>query len=419
MVDKSRWMGPGDQTYDYFTEITNTGYDDLERAREDIYKAQGDGITREPKRWPATQAAALIGRSGSWLRDADPENASKNASGHAVWSLDRLLAIADQIGTRYVRPANTAAFVIALAKFKGGVGSSSNCSHIAHGLAMRGLKVLVIDFDPQGSSTQVVGGYVPDTQVTEEDLPNEALIRDPALVMRPDSQVVKSTYFHGVDLICGNSYLNKLDQHLTMTTHTNKPDGTSLHPVERLNTMLSHIKDQYDVVLIDCPPTLGSLTSNALYAADGIITSLRPELFDRASLVSFTESLAAFTEQTNKEYRYMRILLSQSTDGLPTPGPGNSRATTNAQKAEDVRQGHRRNEFYIRDLYGDAVMNNMMSFSTAISKSVGEFSTVFAHPRHLGSKQSWDRGVDIATRVVDEVFEDLKVLWEDEAEQNA
>lgn len=411
-TESGKWLGPGEQTEEYLTQITEAGYDILEDARSEVYSLEESGSNRPAKLYPAGQAAAILGRSVGWLRDIDPENPIRNGSGHTAWPLKRLMAIAQKIdGLIYRRPGELEAITIAMAKFKGGVGNSCNTAHLAHGLAVKGLRVCVVDLDAQASLTAVLGGLIPDIHLEIEDLPIEALIRDPSLITDPEIGIIKKTYFHNVDLICANSYLNRVEQHLSSYHHGTISDESGLNPAERLKVMLSYIKKDYDVILLDCPPTLGTLTTNALEAADGIISSVRPEAFDRTSLVSFFDTVQGHTEITGKTYDYLRILISQSRDGLPSAGPDNAIVNIAGLKEEDVREGHRRNEFKLRRDYGDAIMKSTMSWSPAFGQAIGRFSTVFSAQKRIGSRSSWDRGVEIAQKVVDEVYSDLKDIW--------
>ncbi|MHA7924947.1 AAA family ATPase [Marinobacter salsuginis] len=412
-TESGKWLGPGEQTDEYLAQITEAGYDILEDARSEVYSFEEAGSNRPAKLWPASQAAAILGRSVGWLREVDPDNPIRNASGHTAWSLKRLMAIADRVGgLLYQRPPGTRALILAMAKFKGGVGNSCNAAHIAHGLAIKGLKVLAVDLDAQASLTAVLGGLIPDIHLEIEDLPNEALIRDPSVIANPDMGVIKPTYFHNVDLVCANSYLNRVEQHLSSYHHGTLSDESGLNPAERLKVMLSHVEQDYDVILLDCPPTLGMLTTNALEAADGIISSVRPEAFDRTSLVSFFDTVQGHAEITGKNYDYIRILISQSRDRLPLAGPDNAQVNVSGMKEEDVREGHRRNEFKLRRDYGDAIMKSTMDWSPAFGQAIGRFSTVFSAQKRIGSRSSWDRGISIAQSVVDEVYSDLKAIWE-------
>lgn len=401
------WMGPGENTYDYFCNINDRGAENLLELRNEQNITRGDGHHRHERTWGASQAAEMIGRSSNWLRENDPDS-PKNASGHARWSLERINKLRAQTGTLYTRPAGTNAFTLAMAKQKGGVGNTTNCLHLAHGLAMKGLKVLIVDFDPQHSATQVGGGLVPDLELEDDDLPIQILLENPAGILDPTCKVVRGTYFHNVDLIPANSSLNDLELKLIAQYQGRSDCKSDIAPEYRLAAVLSYIKNCYDVVLIDCPPTLGMNTMNGLLAADGVITSLRPELLDRASLVAFTDGLAALCSNADKEFDYFRILISQYLDGITTTKTGEVRGS-----------GHQKTETTLRQLYGDAVMGAMMYHSKEIGAAATSMSTVLANENPVGSRGAYKRALSIVANVVDEVFNDLTIMWAREGDEDA
>jgi len=408
MTNSEKWLGPEENAYDYFTAINEAGMDELVAIRNENNERKGDGKHRAERTWGSTEASILVGRTPEWLRQNDPD-VPKNGAGKGRWSLKRILELMDKAGTRYVRPMNSRALALAMSKFKGGVGNTTNTIHIAHGLATKGLRVLIWDQDGQATLTQAAGGVVPDLELEDEDLPLYAMEKDPKAILDPDRPIVQGTYFHNVDLVPANSALNELEMKLvTQYLKIGEAPETDISPEYRMKAILEYIKDFYDVILIDCPPTLGINTMNGLLAADGIITSVKPELFDRASLVAYTDALAALCDNHNKDFSYFRILISQFQDGIRTDRSGTVRGS-----------GHQAGEQALRRIYGDAVMYNMMHHSKEISKASSELSSVIANDKAVGSKKARDRAVnDVVYPVVNEIFEDLKMIWEAEREDD-
>lgn len=404
MQKRNKWMGPGEKTYEYLVDINSRGADELVNIRDDINKSRGDGQHRNERTWGAQQAAEMIGRSAQWVRDADPD-VPKNAAGHGRWTLGRIIQLMEQAGTLYLRPDGSRAFVLAMAKFKGGVGNTTNTLHLAHGLAMKGLRVLIWDWDAQASATQGGGGLIPDLELTEDDLPVEILESNPAGIVEPGCAVVRGTYFHNVDLVPANSALNELELKLITQFLGSEESQTEIGPQYRMAAVLEYIKSHYDVILIDCPPTLGMNSMNGLLAADGVITSLKPELLDRASLVAFTDALAGLCSNYDKTYDYFRVLISQYQDGI----------TTDPTSGSVGGSVHRRNELALRNLYGDAVMEAMMHHSREIGSAATEMSTVLANEKPVGSRAAYKRALAVVNSVVDEVYNDLVAIWDAEA----
>jgi chromosome partitioning protein len=395
MQNTEKWLGPLETTYDYFYDLNEEGLDELDRIREEITTEYGNGEARYLKTFSVSAAAELVGRSTEWIRQRSPDVA-RNSQGHGRWTLAEIDALRHEAGTSFKRPAGSEPFILALSKFKGGVGNTTNACHLVHGFAQKGLKVLAVDFEPQASLTQILGGVVPDLHLEEADLPIEALLDDPNLIAT--SGAIRGTYFHNVDLMPANSLMNSFEQRL-LAQHFDANGSANTIPTNlRLKAVLDVIKSEYDVIIIDCPPNLGLMQINALIAADGIITSLKPELLDRASLVAYTAAMTGVVDQVDKEYSYFRLLISQY---LPN---GNN--------------GHKKAEVAIRTLYGDAVLQSMMPLSRGIADASTALSTVYSLEKPAGSKQAFDNVVPKVDRFVDEVYEDLMIHWQREAVNN-
>ncbi|EAZ98183.1 ParA family protein [Marinobacter sp. ELB17] len=407
MMTRNEWMGPGEDTYEYFCNLNDQGTDELVALRDQQNTQRGDGQHRHERTWGATKAAEMIGRSANWLRENDPE-APKNLAGRGRWSLGRINGLRVAAGTAYKRPVLSNAIVLAMSKFKGGVGNTTNTLHLAHGLAMKGLKVLVWDLDAQHSATQIGGGLVPDLELEDEDLPNSLLLENPSGILDPLCSVVRGTYFHNVDLVPANSSLNDLEIKLIAQYQGQEKAQTEIAPEYRVAAVLGHIKNFYDVVLLDCPPTLGMNTMNGLLAADGVITSLRPEMLDRASLVAFTDGLAGLISNTGKCFSYFRILISQFQDGI----------SADPIKGSVKVSAHKRNEGDLRALYGNAVMNSMMHHSREIGAAATGMSTILANEKPVGSRGAYNRAEGVVNAVVNEVYSDLLTLWDMESDDD-
>ncbi len=411
-ADSNRWLGPGAGTLDYFDKVTNHGYGYLNDKKE-ATREEGSN-RRKPRSYTASYAAKILGRTANWLRSVDPKPAGKNKAGQYVWTLKELMRIADEHGIRFIRPKASNALAIAMAKQKGGVGNSTACLHLGHGLALRGLRVLIVDMDPQGSATQVAGNLVPDIDVEREQLPTDALLDDPRKIAEYDD-LIYPTYFHNVHLMRASGALAKLETELSMIRDNVKPNTCNIPPVNRLQVAIDTLKPLYDVILIDTPPSMSALQFNCLMAADGVISSLKPEAMDIASLYSFTDNLATFAEMYGKEFRYWRVLINQTLDGSPDTDSGPENAA--ASKVTD-RDGHQKNTTDLRYNFGDAVLKHPLKYSRTIPKLLGDNHTIYSAPHEVkyGSKKAYDRAEEFVDFFVDEVFEDLKLLWEQEAE---
>lgn len=144
--------------------------------------------------------------------------------------------------------------VISVINHKGGVGKTTTTAYLGDALARKGFKVLIIDIDSQGNLSQILGFDLPEKQLVDSLLNNEPL---PIL---PISE--------NLDLIPSDIDLAKAEIELIV----------SIGGVLRLKNKLVEVLPAYDYILIDCPPSLNSLTSSALIASKSCLITLQPEM---------------------------------------------------------------------------------------------------------------------------------------------
>ncbi|WP_120499056.1 AAA family ATPase [Roseovarius sp. EL26] len=209
------------------------------------------------------------------------------------------------------RPEGLPAKIIAVANFKGGVGKTSTCAHLAMSAALDGYKVLVIDLDSQGSLTSIMGGDVPDEWSTAFPL----MAKDYAKAMQAENEVRSAA---GTPPLPFDETLTEASnvsaRDIIQTTHWPNIDllGAQLNlywaefqiPVWRMglrswplwdaltNALTNErIVDDYDIILIDTPPALGYLTINALSAADILLVPLGASFLEFDSTGRFFDML--------------------------------------------------------------------------------------------------------------------------------
>ncbi|ABM21028.1 MULTISPECIES: AAA family ATPase [Marinobacter] len=380
-------LGP-DNASAYFHQFVVRGKEESESIRADILTEVGDGQRRLPRTWGAKRAAKMIGRSEGWLRDNDPD-VPRNEAGHGRWTLARINELRKKAGTLYQRPAGSEPIIMAASKLKGGVGNTTFVCHAAHYFAMQGLKVLVWDLDPQSSATSILAALVPDAHLEDEDLPNSALLEDMSLF----PGCIRKTYFHNVHLVPSNSALQDLD--LKLASQQQSDSEFQIAPHERVRAALDLVKDNYDIILIDCAPALGMLTLNALMAGNALINPMRPSLLDLASYVMFTGSLQLFYQELAElPLKYHRIVLT----------------------AHKNTTGNERMENRTRAMYGDAVLTRRIMDSEEISNAATKLSTVYCLEKPIGARETYNRAIDTLDQCYGEIFEDLKRVWEMEGE---
>ncbi|MCX8508316.1 MAG: plasmid partitioning protein RepA, partial [Rhodobacteraceae bacterium] len=162
--------------------------------------------------------------------------------------------------------------VITVINFKGGSGKTTTAAHLAQKLALDGYRVLAIDLDPQASFS-ALHGFQPEFDLVDGGTLYDAIrYEDPVSL----SQVIRKTYFTNLDLIPGNLDLMEFehDTPRVLAARTGEMFFT------RIGERLAEVEEDYDIVVIDCPPQLGFLTMSALSAATAVLVTVHPQMLD-------------------------------------------------------------------------------------------------------------------------------------------
>lgn len=188
--------------------------------------------------------------------------------------------------------------VIAMCNQKGGVGKTTSSINIAGALSQYGRRVLIVDFDPQGAATVGLGinaNAVEDTVYT-------ALFN-----LRMDVHtVIQHTDFENLDIMPSNIDLSAAEVQLV----------TEVGREQVLAGVLRQVKDEYDVIIIDCQPSLGLLTVNALTAADGVIIPVAAEFFALRGVALLMQSIEKVQSRINPSLEVYGVLVTMFTHTL-------------------------------------------------------------------------------------------------------
>jgi chromosome partitioning protein len=173
--------------------------------------------------------------------------------------------------------------VLAIVNFKGGSAKTTTGAHLAHYLALHGYRILAVDLDPQASLSAMFGAQ-PELDVGDNETIFAALRHGPE--RRPIRDVIRKSYFPGIDLIPGNIEVMEYEHETPRILAERQVTKGSLF-FERLRLALNEVDGDYDVVILDTPPSLGFLTLGAIYAATGLIVTIHPAMLDVMSMSQF------------------------------------------------------------------------------------------------------------------------------------
>ena len=181
--------------------------------------------------------------------------------------------------------------IISFANQKGGVGKTTSCVNIAASLGLLGHKVLIIDLDPQGNTTSGVGVSKKSLKGSTKELLNgEMNVRD----------IIRETPYENLWVIPANIDLAGAE--------------IELHDLEEAENFtklaLDSIKDNYDYIFIDCPPSLGMLTVKALTASDGVVIPMQCEFYSLEGMSQLLNTVKRIRQLYNPSLQIVGILLT-------------------------------------------------------------------------------------------------------------
>ena len=199
--------------------------------------------------------------------------------------------------------------VIALANQKGGVGKTTTAVNLSAALAEKGKKILLIDSDAQGNATSGLGIKIEKGKQTLYNVITEE---------EPMSSAIVKTAYDRLYICPSNVDLSGAEIELV-----DMPDRA-----HRLKKALTAIKNDYDFILIDCPPSLGLVTLNALAAADTVLVPIQCEFYALEGLALLTGTIKRVKKSINPDIEFEGILLTMF----------NGRANLSIQVADEVKR---------------------------------------------------------------------------------
>jgi chromosome partitioning protein len=219
--------------------------------------------------------------------------------------------------------------IIAVANQKGGVGKTTTAVNLAAGLAVEEKKVLLVDADPQGNATS--GSGIPRT-LSRKTLYNILLLNEPV------ENVVLTTELPLLNVLPSDKNLAGAEVELVDT------EGREY----KLKTVLSKAKENYDYIIIDCPPSLGLLTLNGLTAADSLLVPIQCEYFALEGVTELFDTLARLRRGLNPQLMIEGLLLTMYDE----------RTNLSAAVAQDLR-----------DFYGSQVLKTVIPRNVRLAEA--------------------------------------------------
>ena len=250
--------------------------------------------------------------------------------------------------------------IIAFANQKGGVGKTTTCVNTAAYIASMGKKVLLIDLDPQGNATSGVGiEKSPTTKTIYNVIDGDAII----------DEVIVKTIVENLDFVPATVDLAGAEIDLVQM-----PNRENI-----IKNRLARVKDKYDYIFIDCPPSLGLLTVNALTSCNSIIIPIQCEFYALEGLSQLTVTINRIKANFNSNLNITGILITMY----------NSRLLLSLQVMNEMKKH-----------YSDKLFRTQISRGVKVSEAPGFGMPVYYHDkRSKGANEYLDVASELASRI--------------------
>lgn len=295
-------------------DLADAGERMIERLRRKAFLPESrKGLT---VRFGIAEAAQLLGCSTNRIRMAEEDGrlppAPASESGRRLgYSIEELLTMREVLEASPARAPMDMPAIIAVQNFKGGVGKSTVTTHLAHYFAVQGYRVLVVDCDSQATTTTLFG-FNPHFNISREETLYPYLSIDPT--QTDLLYAVKRTPWPNVDLIPSNLELFDVEYELAAS---GAGGGSMLAArFRKLKQGLNDLARDYDIVLLDPPPALGTISLAVMQAANALLVPLAattPDFCSTVQFLSMMDQVLAQLEQAGiaVEYSFVRLICSK------------------------------------------------------------------------------------------------------------
>ncbi len=354
------------------------------------------------RKFTSGEAARLIGTDDSVLRRLSlsgkgpavdiTSNGRRSYSAEDIQGVRTYLDAHSKGDKRYLprRSGGEKLQVITVVNFKGGSGKTTTTTHLAQHLALRGYRVLAIDLDPQ-ASLSAMHGYQPEFDIGENETLYGAIRYDGR--RRELADIIRQTYFANLDLVPGNLELMEFEHETPKALLDGDiADGMFF---TRMDQALATVADRYDVVIVDCPPSLGFLTMSAMCAATAVLVTVHPQMLDVMSMCQFlimTSDLLQVVAKAggNMGYDWMRYLITRFEPG---DAPQNQMVA------------------FMRSMFNEHVLTYPMLKSTAVSDAGITKQSLYEVTRDQFTRSTYDRAIEALDNVNNEIEQLIRVAW--------
>lgn len=300
------------------------------------------------------------------------------------YTLEETIQWAKAIGGFPTRPEGKLGKAIAVVNYKGGVAKTSTAIALAQGLTLRGMKVLLIDCDGQGTATQLTG-ISPEEDVAEEQTIMPCIHGD-----EPDLKyAVRESYWHNLSIIPASSII--LAAEFALPGRAIQTRGFEFWNV--LKKGVEPLREEFDVIMFDTSPSLSHLTINAMLAADALLMPCPPDALDFASSVQFWglfhELVSNLPNASEKQYDFMSVVYTKV-------------QTNDAARLVKT---------WMKQAYGTHINGLEIPESAAARLASAQLKTIYDLSKPDGTMEAYRRYKEPLDRLADQVLDQLAAAW--------
>lgn len=332
----------------------------------------------------AREVAELIGVSHTRIYQLEqegklpaPRTKMKGSVSARIYNLKEVEHIRKVMRLMPPKILENRAAILTFSNLKGGVGKSTASVHAAEFFALQGYKVLMVDLDPQATATSSFG-YIPLQEIDVDDTIFNAIVKSPEHI----TDSIRYTYWHNIDLIPACLELHAADAMVYRSQ-------SGIAPALRVKAALDEVVDQYDIIVIDTPPSVNMLAIGASIAADHLVI---PVVANRPDV-----------QATSQYFKTMSDMMS---------GIGDEFADANLNKSilvsrYDITSGEQKNNLaLLRRFYNGTVLESVIYDTIEMERAANDMQTVYENkPR--GSRDTYKRAIEMLNRANQEILNNL------------